>query len=82
MSSLNILEINIPPRVMKIKTKMNKWDVIKFKSFCKAEEAINKKTTQEGGKIFANKGKLDLTLSFLTYKVCKFKKQKSLLYEL
>ena len=25
-----------PPRVMKIKAKMNKWDLIKLKSFCKA----------------------------------------------
>ena len=23
-----------PPRVMKIKTKINKWDLIKLKSFC------------------------------------------------
>ena len=31
-----------PPRVMKIKTNINKWDVIKFKSFCTAKETINK----------------------------------------
>ena len=27
-----------PPRVMKIKTKINKWNLIKLKSFCTAKE--------------------------------------------
>ena len=30
-----------PPRVMQIKTKINKWDLIKLKSFCTAKEVIN-----------------------------------------
>ena len=35
-----------PPRVMKMKTKINKWDLIKLKSFCTAKEAINKMKRQ------------------------------------
>ena len=31
-----------PPRVMEIKTKVNKWDLMKHKSFCTAKEAISK----------------------------------------
>ena len=31
-----------PPRVMEIKAKINKWDLIKPKCFCIAPETINK----------------------------------------
>ena len=46
-----------PPRVMEIKTKVNKWDVMKLQTFCTAKETINKTKRQpsEWEKIFANK---------------------------
>ena len=33
---------DLPPRVMQIKTKVNKWDLIKLKSFCTAKQTISK----------------------------------------
>ena len=45
-----------PPREMEIKTKINKWDPMKLKSFCTAKETVNKTKRQpsEWEKIFAN----------------------------
>ena len=58
LSDINDSKIffNPPPRVMKIKTKIKKWDLIKLESFCTAKETINKMKRQptEWEKIFAN----------------------------
>ena len=40
-----------PPRIMEIKTKISKWDLIKFKSFCTMKETIRKwKDTLQNGR--------------------------------
>ena len=57
------------PRVMEIKTKVNKWDLIKLKSFCTAKEAISKVKRQppKWEKIIAN----ETTDKGLISKICK-----------
>ena len=50
-----------PPRILKIKAKMNKWDLIKLKSFCTTKETISKVKRQpsEWEKIIANEATKD-----------------------
>ena len=55
------------PRVMEIKTKLNKWGLIKLKSFCTVKEIINKVKPSEWEKIIANK----ITDKGLIYKIYK-----------
>ena len=68
LSDINHSKIffNPSPRIMDIKANINKWDLLKFKSFCKAKETINKTKRQptDWEKIFAN----DMTDKGLTPK--------------
>ena len=52
----NNIYLDTSPRVMEIKTKINKWDLIKLKSFCTAKETKNKMKRQptDWEEIFAN----------------------------
>ena len=45
-----------PPRILEIKAKINKWDLIKIKSFCTTKETISKvkRQTSEWEKIIPN----------------------------
>ena len=58
-----------PPREIEIKTKINKWNLMKLKSFYSAKETINKTKRQpsEWEKIFANEV-TDKRLISKTYK--------------
>ena len=44
LSDINHSKIlyDLPPRVIEIKTKINKWDLIKLKNYCTMKETISK----------------------------------------
>ena len=60
---------NPSPRIMEIKTEINKWDLLKLKSFCTAKETINKTKRQstDWEKIFPT-DMIDKGLISKTYK--------------
>ena len=74
MNQIKIL-YDSPPRVMEIKTKVNKWDLIKLKSFCTAKETTNKVKRQpsEWEKIMANETTGKELISII-YKLFNFRK--------
>ena len=78
MNTVRLLEENInrsyifldpSPKGKEIKAKINKWNLIKLKSFCTAKKTINKTKRQptEWEKIFAN----DMTNKRLTPNIYK-----------
>ena len=68
-----------PPRVMEIKAKINKWDLIKFKIFCTMKETISKVKRQpsEWEKIKANEASERIKLKNIqTAHVAQYQKNK------
>ena len=62
-----------PPRILEIKAKINKWDLIEIKSFCTTKETISKVKRQpsEWEKIIANEGTHKELISKYTSNSCR-----------
>ena len=60
LSDINDSNISDPPlRIMTVKTKINKWDLIKLKSFCTAKETLNKmKDSPQNGRKYLQMNRL------------------------
>ena len=71
LSNINHSKIlyDLPPRIFEIKAKINKWDLIKIKSFCTMKETISKVKRQpsEHEKIISNEA-IDKELISKIYK--------------
>ena len=67
--SYSVIFSDLSPKVEEIKTKINKWDLIKIKSFCTTKETISKvkKQPSEWEKIIANEA-TDKELIYRIYK--------------
>ena len=67
------------PRILEIKAKINKWDLIKIKSFCITKEAINKVKRQpsEWEKIIANEATDKQLISKIYKQLLQLKSRKS-----
>ena len=68
-----------PPTIMEIKTRINKWDLMKLKSFCTAKETINKTKRQpsEWEKIFGtNNGQRINLKNILTAHAAQYQENK------
>ena len=61
-----------PPRIQEIEAKINKWDLIKLKSFCTTKETISKVKRQllEWEKIIANEANDKQLISKIYNKSC------------
>ena len=77
--------MDLSPKAKEIKIKINKWDLIKLKSFCTVKETIYKMKRQltEWEKIFANdmtdKGSISkIYKQFLQFNIKKTNKKKQL----